>query len=377
MADTSTLVMPKLGLTMTEGTITEWRVLPGERFDAGQIIAVVETEKIANEVEAPAQGLMNEHVASSGETVAVGSPIARWSLDGQGNSPAPPPAPTEAKTPAPAPPAMKAPPTNPLPVRTAKASQTRVVATPLARRIAREAGIDLRTLTGSGPGGRIKAADVAEVQTSPERHAGSGTISTNSGILIADVNAGELLTLIEKLSEVDDAEVITSLHVAYLAVAKALSQQPLVNQVGEPEGKFTPSDSTDIGVSVSDPSVSGIRVLRDVAAKTVRSIAAEAARLPDQQANSPSSIAAITVAEAGIQDITYMSFPIPPGYSSTLGIGAPKESFKPDANKQPRLVQEIGLILSYNQTVISHAAAAKFLSSIKNYLESPLRLLAG
>ena len=80
MGNDSTLVMPKLGLTMTEGTITEWRVKPGESFTAGQIIAVVETEKIANEVEAPGQGVMSEHLASKGDTIAVGEPIAQWSL---------------------------------------------------------------------------------------------------------------------------------------------------------------------------------------------------------------------------------------------------------------------------------------------------------
>ena len=380
MADSSTLVMPKLGLTMTEGTITEWRVQPGERFDAGQIIAVVETEKIANEVEAPAQGLMNEHVAGNGETVAVGSPIARWSLDGQGSTPETAPARVEPKV-APLPPAaIKAPSPAPVPRRPAKPSQTRVVATPLARRIAREGGIDLKTLTGSGPGGRIKAADDTGAESSPGRLPGPGAVSANSGILIADVNAGELLALIEKLADVADAGVITSIHVAYLAIAKALSQQPEANQIGRPGGGFAQGDSPNIGVVESGPSASSIRILGDVAAKTVRSIAAEAAQWHEQQEttiDSQFSSAAVAVAEAGLRDITYMSFPVPPGYSSTLGIGAPKETFKPDAHKQPALVQEIGLILSYDQTAMSHASAAKFLSTIKSYLESPLRLLAG
>ncbi|MFT4247632.1 MAG: lipoyl domain-containing protein, partial [Pseudomonas sp.] len=78
----SELPMPKFGLTMTEGQILEWRKTPGERFAKGEILFVVETEKVANEVEAEADGELLEILAGEEQTVAVGLPIAHVAYDG-------------------------------------------------------------------------------------------------------------------------------------------------------------------------------------------------------------------------------------------------------------------------------------------------------
>ena len=73
-------VMPKLGLTMTEGTVARWGVEPGNRFEAGDIIVVVETDKIAYDVEAPAPGILHAVLVSEGNAVPVGTPIGRWEV---------------------------------------------------------------------------------------------------------------------------------------------------------------------------------------------------------------------------------------------------------------------------------------------------------
>ena len=73
-------VMPKLGLTMTEGTVARWGVAPGSRFEAGDIIVVVETDKIAYDVEAPAPGILHAVLVSEGNAVPVGTPIGRWEV---------------------------------------------------------------------------------------------------------------------------------------------------------------------------------------------------------------------------------------------------------------------------------------------------------
>ena len=72
--------MPKLGLTMTEGTIARWDVAPGGRFATGDIIVVVETDKIAYDVEAPAPGILQEVLVAEGSAVPVGTPIGRWDV---------------------------------------------------------------------------------------------------------------------------------------------------------------------------------------------------------------------------------------------------------------------------------------------------------
>ena len=128
MAD---LVMPKLGLTMTEGLLAEWLVGPGDAFAAGDLLFVVETEKIANEIEAQSPGRVEAILVAAGETVPVGTPVAR--LSGDAGAAAGDPGPAEGN---------------------------RVVATPLARRLATQHGVDLATVAGSGPNGRVKAADV-------------------------------------------------------------------------------------------------------------------------------------------------------------------------------------------------------------------------
>jgi pyruvate dehydrogenase E2 component (dihydrolipoamide acetyltransferase) len=78
MTPTAEIVMPKLGLTMTEGRIARWVVAPGAHFAAGDVIVEIETDKIVNEVEAPAAGTLLELLEPEGATTPVGTPIARW-----------------------------------------------------------------------------------------------------------------------------------------------------------------------------------------------------------------------------------------------------------------------------------------------------------
>ncbi|WP_448510719.1 biotin/lipoyl-containing protein [Immundisolibacter sp.] len=163
-----TLAMPKLGLTMTEGLVMEWRRAPGGSFAAGDVLAVIETDKIASEVEAPAAGRLQAILVAAGQTVPVGTPLAQWvSEEGaglaDGTIPAPQVAsvvlgseepavavsavPTAAVAPPPAQPSFAAP-------------GQRIIATPYARRLAGERGVALEAVAGHGPDGRIRAADV-------------------------------------------------------------------------------------------------------------------------------------------------------------------------------------------------------------------------
>lgn len=85
------LVMPKLGLTMTEGTVSEWPVAAGARFERGTVYLVVETDKTANEVEATEAGRLVRILVPQGETVPVGTVLAEWEADAEAGG-APPPA---------------------------------------------------------------------------------------------------------------------------------------------------------------------------------------------------------------------------------------------------------------------------------------------
>ncbi|ATQ42999.1 pyruvate dehydrogenase complex dihydrolipoamide acetyltransferase [Caulobacter mirabilis] len=161
------ILMPALSPTMEEGTLAKWHVKPGDEVKAGDVIAEIETDKATMEVEAVDEGVVEALLVDAGaEGVKVNAPIAR--LAGEGEAPAPAAkapeapkveAPKAAEAPAPA-----AAPAAPAPVAAAaptpKVDGERVFASPLARRLAAAAGLDLKTIAGTGPHGRVVKADV-------------------------------------------------------------------------------------------------------------------------------------------------------------------------------------------------------------------------
>jgi pyruvate dehydrogenase E2 component (dihydrolipoamide acetyltransferase) len=156
------VTMPALSPTMEVGTLAKWHVKPGDMVKSGDIIAEIETDKATMEVEAVDEGTVTELLVAEGtENVAVGAVILRLAGDGEATAPSPKAAPATASvaTPAPPPapePVALAPATAPAPVVTSD----RVIASPLARRIAELKGVDLAGVAGSGPRGRIVRADV-------------------------------------------------------------------------------------------------------------------------------------------------------------------------------------------------------------------------
>jgi len=158
------VTMPALSPTMEVGTLAKWHVKPGDTVKSGDIIAEIETDKATMEVEAVDEGTVIEIAVPEGlENVPVGTVILR--LAGEGESSAPPPKPAPAAQ-APGPVAAVAPPPS-APAGMPAASGTRIIASPLARRIAELQGVDLATVTGSGPRGRIVRADVEAAAGKP------------------------------------------------------------------------------------------------------------------------------------------------------------------------------------------------------------------
>lgn len=159
------LKMPRLGETMEEGKLSQWLVAPGQAFRRGQDILEVETDKTVVEYPALGDGTLVETLVDLGDLIPVGTPIARidvgdgpdWTDDGDGDAKAE--APAEARGPVPGAAGAGA--------VTVAAQSDRVRATPLARRIARQRGIDLQALTGSGRRGRIERADVEAAARAP------------------------------------------------------------------------------------------------------------------------------------------------------------------------------------------------------------------
>jgi pyruvate dehydrogenase E2 component (dihydrolipoamide acetyltransferase) len=172
------VLMPALSPTMEEGTLAKWHVKKGDQVSSGDVIAEIETDKATMEVEAVDEGTVEDLLVPEGtEGVKVNTPIARLSGEGAPASPPPPAAPAKAEAPKPAQPAAPAAPPKAAPqpapaTPAAKAADGgRIFASPLARRIAEQKGIDLSAVAGSGPHGRIVKADVEAARPGEARGA--------------------------------------------------------------------------------------------------------------------------------------------------------------------------------------------------------------
>ena len=176
------VLMPALSPTMTEGKLAKWAKKEGEKVSSGDVIAEIETDKATMEVEAVDEGTLGKILVAEGtEGVAVNAPIALLLEEGEdasalqgadgGTPPLTAKQETKAPPPEPAKPAEPAPATGPAPASRKADGGGRIFASPLAKRLAKEAGLDLSRIEGSGPHGRIVKADVEKAKTTPRPEA--------------------------------------------------------------------------------------------------------------------------------------------------------------------------------------------------------------
>ena len=363
-----TLVLPKLGLTMTEGTLVEWKVVPGQSFRAGETLCIVETEKITNDVEAPSAGIMTEHLVDAGTTVAAGAPVAHWrGEDGEvgsetqaGVSNTPVSAPTDV---APAPIQVARMPT--VQSSAAHATQTRdaerSIATPLARKLAADRGIDLRRIQGSGPRGRIKSADL---QPSDFESAVSDSRPAPLTFFLAtQINARALTNLKKKVSLIDELKDVDMVHFAGLAAARVLYANPRFNRTWTDHGATQLLDAAIVMMTIPGGDI----IVDKAGRKSLRDFVADA--------GDPRSAAAISVTATNSEHVTAMSLPLRPGRSLSVALGAVRTAFRGGANGEPVLAEELTVVVSCDLRVFDYAAGTEFLLALREYLESPLLIL--
>lgn len=406
--------MPKLGLTMTEGAVSHWRAKPGDAVRIGDVLLVVETDKVAFDVEAEVDGLLLDISVAEGETVPVGTPLARiGAAEGSESSPA---ASVRTAVSAPAPAVSKA-----SSAPTASRGDGRIVATPLARRLAAAAGVDLATLTGTGPGGRVKAANVehavrqrqdaaialpapppAMTKTSGDgeatttfpaatRRKPSATQATmarrlsevKQGIphfyLAAEAELSALEALRTKLNATAELPRITLTTFIVSAVGRALADLPAANTVWS-DGELVGFAASDVGLAVHAPQGLYVPVIRDAGRKSLLDIAEDSRALvararEGRLAHADMEGAALTVSNAGMFNVTYLTPIVNPGQSAILGVGSLRSVFRPDAEGRPALRRELGLVLAADHRVFDGVAGLALLNRVISHLESPIRLL--
>ncbi len=409
-----------MGDAMEEGTILQWLKNVGDRIAEGDIIAEINTEKATIEIPATDAGTLAEILVAAGQTVPVGTVIGRvGSADSTASAATPPPAaPPEAAAP-PAPASLSAageglgPTTAPAPFdldREPGAEPRRVKASPLARKVAAEHKLDLAAVSGTGPGGRIVEADVAEALA---RGQGSSTSAPAipASVPAAVVGSSRALSpmrrvIAQRLTQskqtvphfyltVDvDMRAAHDRRAEYNTVAAAerkisfndlivracalaLASNPAVRSQWDGDAIRT-ADSVDIGVAVSLDDGLIVPIVRGADGKSVAALGAEVRALAERARAgklqpSEYSGGCFTISNLGMYGIVNFSAIINPPESAILAVGAIREvPIVEDGAVVPG--RQMNLTLSADHRVVDGAAGAVFLQQVQRLLESPMAL---
>jgi pyruvate dehydrogenase E2 component (dihydrolipoamide acetyltransferase) len=362
------IAMPKLSDSMEEATVLSWLKRPGDAVARGEPLVEVETDKATVVYEAEANGVLDEILVDEGETAALGAPIARLRT-GE--------APTAKAAPQPKP--------------------ERARATPVARKLATERGVTLDGVSGSGPGGRIVAADVpgaaataaggrgvatpvsptATQRTIAQRMAASRA-SIPEFTVEAEVDMDGAVRLREELraGEIEPLPSFNDLLVR--AVALALRRFPALNATYEDDHPVRHS-RVNIGIAVDADDALIVPTVYDADEKGVVEISRETRALADaarKRTLTPAQLTdgTFTVSNLGMLGVRRFNAVINPPQAAILAVGEVAErAVVRDGQVTPRHVMDTAL--SCDHRVVYGAEAARFLGEVRRLLENPSLLL--
>ena len=389
------IVMPKLGMVMSEGTVARWAKAAGETVNRGEVIAEIETEKINYELEATDDGILH-HVVDEGTSVLVDGVVAYLLAEGE-EAPAAPPEPA-APAPVAAPPPRRS--------RAARRPAGGAVrSTPGARKLASQLGVELSAVAPTGPGGRVVEADVRAHSEKKEAASASPQVPPVppglpdaaktvplGGIRksIADhmrrsiADTAQLSFSLEV--DVTDAQemrksaseggvTISIAHVLMKACAAAIKRQPELNSVMG-GGNVLYFDQVNIGVAVSLKEGLIVPVVNDVAGKSLADLSRETTDMADRARDGklmPDETAGGTFTISVLGSVDSFTPILNAGQSAILGVGRSGE--KPVVRGGEIVVREMmTLSLTVDHQVIDGAVAAGFLRRLQQNIERPAAL---
>jgi pyruvate dehydrogenase E2 component (dihydrolipoamide acetyltransferase) len=435
------VLMPQLGETVAEGKISKWFVSAGDTVKPGDNLFEIETDKVSMEVPAIAAGVLSAIHVGAGEIALVGAVVAIIQRPGETVSASTPAAPRPVPVPAaakPAPAASAAAPTAarraaPMePFREVRSPERNygparlaggTVVTPLARRLAGEAGIDLAQLKGSGPHGRIVARDVEAMRGAPTASAPSPAPGPSAAqikalyrdvpheevpldamrrtiagrltqaaqtiphfYLALDVDADRVLRLRGEANAAapkgPDGELAFKLSVNDFVIkawGAALQRVPAANAVWA-EDRILRFSRSDIGVAVALDGGLITPVLRGVEGKTLTAISAEMrdfaerARtrklMPDEYQGGASA-----VSNLGMHGISAFSAIINPPHATILAVGAVRRAPVETEDGGVKFVSQMTVTLSCDHRVVDGALGAELLAAFKTLIEQPVSMM--
>lgn len=410
------VTMPKLSDTMVEGTLVKWVKAKGDKVEVGDILAEVETDKATMEMEAFDEGTLSELYVAEGGTIKVGDKIALILAEGEtaDTAPAAQSTPTAEKPKASAPAA-----TTPLalaPRAAAPATTGRTKASPLARKIAATRGVNLSSIAGTGPGGRIVKKDVENAPAgggggvaspaTPSIRAAHGIAGEEKIIaltgmrkaiaerllasktqiphfyLSATMDGGPLMALRKELNamaEKDGGQKLTVNDFILLAAARAAAEVPKINAAYDGDAIIEYAEvNLAVAVAIEDGLITP--VIKKANTLTLREISAQMKELAAKARGKklkPEEYqgGTITLSSLGGYGIDSFLPIINPPQSFILGIGAIIK--QPVVNEQDQLVVGHRLVISGSgdHRVVDGAVAAEYINALRRLVEKPALLL--
>lgn len=426
---TINVLMPALSPTMTEGNLAKWHKKEGDTVKAGEVIAEIETDKATMEVEAVDEGKLGKILIPAGtQGVKVNEPIAILLEEGEndnalkdaGKADAPKAAAAPAPVASPAPVSTPAPQAKDSSAAPQNDKGVRIFATPLAKRLAREANLDLSKINGSGPKGRIVKADVlggghaaakapqataggqaAPVLSGDEKINAFGQVYTELPVnnikkitakrlleskttvphfyLTIDCRIDDLLATRKMLNEGGKEKLKISVNdFVVKACAMALKAYPAANVswMGESIHQFKTSD---ISVAVATPNGLMTPIVKRAEEKGLAAISSEikdlAGRARDGKLK-PEEFqgGSFTVSNLGMYGITNFQAIINPPQSCILAVGAGQERPYVE-NGEVKIGTFMSCTLSTDHRTVDGAVGAEFLQILKRYIETPASML--
>jgi pyruvate dehydrogenase E2 component (dihydrolipoamide acetyltransferase) len=432
------ILMPALSPTMTEGTLARWLKREGDAVKAGEALCEIETDKATMEVEAVDEGRLGRILVAGGtKAVAVNTPIAILLAEGESAAALDAPAPAAAAPAAPAAPVAAAPAPVPAPAAPVVAAGARLFASPLARRLAAAAGLELAAVAGSGPGGRVVKADVeaaiarglpARAAAAPAslaapaaasapaaapapRPAGPGIdardLSDKLGLkyrlepnttmrrtiarrlteakqtsphfyLTIDCTLDALLKIRTELNGRSDAYKLSVNDFVVRAVALALRKVPAANVAWSDEAMLV-YQSVDVSVAVATPAGLITPIVKAADTKGLAAISAEMKDLAKRARDGklkPEEFqgGTITVSNLGMFGIREFSAILNPPQACILAVGA-AEARPVVRDNALAIATVMSCTLSVDHRAVDGAVGAEFLAAFKKLIEDPLTML--
>ncbi|KQJ91987.1 dihydrolipoyllysine-residue acetyltransferase component 5 of pyruvate dehydrogenase complex, chloroplastic [Brachypodium distachyon] len=414
------IFMPALSSTMTEGKIVAWNAAEGDRLAKGDPVVVVESDKADMDVETFYDGFLAAVLVPAGESAPVGSAIAllaesedeiplaqsqaaSFSSSSSSSSSSSPPAPQETAAqeaspppPPPAPVAVSA----PAPPSPAAQGGARVVASPYAKKLAKELSVDLFSITGSGPAGRVVAKDVEAAAAAPAKKAvpvaaarpdvplGStvpfttmqGAVSKNmlESLAVPTFRVGYTITTgaLDDLYKKIKGKGVTMTALLAKATAMALVQHPVVNSSCRDGQSFTYNSSINIAVAVAIDGGLITPVLQDADKLDIYTLSrkwkelvdkARAKQLQPQEYNSGT----FTLSNLGMFGVDRFDAILPPGTGAIMAVGASQPTVVGTKDGRIGIKNQMQVNVTADHRVIYGSDLAAFLQTLSKIIEDP------